>query len=476
MRNSSGRFDKRTDGPRRSRLAPRTTLVSWVVTGSLMAGILLVGWVILRSQLYALELGARNEGERFLNYLVVSLRAVREAEGWKGRAPSEEKEEQGDRTEPVRTPQPPAPDFEGDVGILEEIVRNSDRLRDRVAGVGLYTVDGNARVRFGSAPPSFAMPPMELPSREFPFRHYLFNRENHSLIILQPLVDFRKVRVQPNEPPNQFLYLELSNPRYWSRRTISYLLFFVLEGLLLLGAWVGRKLVLRNWEYRRQLREQEELVLLGSASRALAHEFKNPLSAIALQAELLQRICAEKVGEEVSVIREEVERMRRMVDRIGDLIRDPRGQPTEWRIGDMVEGLVRKRFPSVKVDLEGPVQGKRVWMDPDRFRSALENVLQNACESGSPGSEPVELHVASEGRRILIEVRDRGEGLSGKELKRLFDPFYTTKTKEFGIGLFLSRRYVEAAGGRLDMEPREGGGTIARIILPEAENASTDCG
>jgi len=114
-------------------------------------------------------------------------------------------------------------------------------------------------------------------------------------------------------------------------------------------------------------------------------------------------------------------------------------------------------------------------MDTDRFRSALENLIQNAWESISniEAVEPVKVRASSIGKKIVIEVWDRGEGLSGKELNRLFDPFYTTKTKGFGIGLFLSKRFVEAAGGTLKVEPRDGGGTIARITLPEAEDAGS---
>lgn len=456
-------------------LSPRTMLLSWIVTGSLMLVSLLVGWVILRGQLYALELTARNEGERFLNYLVVSLRAVREAEGWKGKPPLQ-KDESTEITKPITKVEPPPPDFEGDVKILEGIVQTNERLRNRVAGVGLYSVHGNALVRFGSAPPTFAIPSLESPAMDFPYRHYLFNVRNRSLIILQPLVDFRRVRFHPNEAPNQFLYLELNNPQYWIRRTISYLLFTLLEGLLLLGLYVAKGLVLRNWEYRTKLREQEELVLLGSASRALAHEFKNPLSAIALQADLLQRVCPEKVSEEVMVIREEVNRMRQMVDRIGDLIREPMGRPTVWEVQEMIEGLVKTRYPRVEIEIQETVRGKRVRMDPDRFRSALGNLLQNAHESNSIHPDPVKVRVISMGQRIVFEVWDRGEGLAGKDLERLFDPFYTTKAKGFGIGLFLSRRFVEAAGGMLEIEPRDGGGVIARMTLPEATDADSNRG
>lgn len=449
-----------------NRLSSRTVLLSWIVTGSLWVLSMAIGWVILRGQVFALELTARNEGERFLNYLAVTLRAVREAEGWKGKPPPLEKMEEDEE---------PVPDFEGDVRILEGIVKSNERLQDRVAGVGLYSVGGKSIMRFGTAPPEFTLPSFEHPPMDFPFRHYLFNPKNRSIVILQPLVDLRRVRFPSNELPNQFLYLELYNSKYWIQRTMCHLLFFVLEGLLLLGLGVGRKLVRRNWEYRMKLREQEELVLLGTASRALAHEFKNPLSAIALQADLLQRVCPEKVTEEVSMIREEVNRMARMVNRIGDLIREPMGRPILLNVHETIEGFTKHRSRQVKVNIQEAVRGKHVWMDPDRFRSALENLLQNACESDSNPPEPVKVHVTSIGKKIMIEVRDRGEGLSGKDLERLFDPFYTTKTKGFGIGLFLSKRFVEAAGGILEIEPREGGGTIARITLPEAKDAGSDC-
>jgi two-component system sensor histidine kinase HydH len=78
----------------------------------------------------------------------------------------------------------------------------------------------------------------------------------------------------------------------------------------------------------------------------------------------------------------------------------------------------------------------------------------------------VEIALSREGGRITIAVRDKGKGIPGELLKKVFDPFYTDKIHGSGIGLPLARRFVEAAGGTLTLAPRTGGGTEARVVLP----------
>jgi two-component system sensor histidine kinase HydH len=110
----------------------------------------------------------------------------------------------------------------------------------------------------------------------------------------------------------------------------------------------------------------------------------------------------------------------------------------------------------------------------------FENLLRNAEESLQSKDrkplEPVRVKVTRQRGWVTIEIRDRGEGLEQKDINRLFDPFYTTKTKGFGIGLSIAKRFVEAAGGTLELVPGEGGGTVARVRLPEVIDADSNCG
>ncbi|MBP7495922.1 MAG: HAMP domain-containing histidine kinase [Spirochaetales bacterium] len=451
--------------PRKHRnIKRRLSATSWIVTGVAVILSILIGWVILQGQLHGMNLAAQNEGERFLNYLLVSVRTLRDRER---KPPREEHEE------------PPPPFFLEDVKVLQEFVLADETLRNRVMGAALFEADGNPVLSFGTAPITFDPGTLQGIKEEFPSRHYLFNAKRKSLIVLQPFMDFRKIRPPKNESPTHYLYLELSNSEYWMRRSAFFGLFGVGELLILGALLVVRRLVVRNREYQNKLREQEELVVLGSAARALAHEIKNPLGAIALQADILSRLCPEKTQDEIQVIHEEVNRLRRMVNRIGDFLREPTGEPSPLRVETEIRRIIDRTFPTAILEVSTEVPLSQIRMDPDHFRSVFENLLRNAEESlqskDQKSLEPVRVKVTRQRGWVTIEIRDMGEGLEQKDINRLFDPFYTTKTKGFGIGLSIARRFVEAAGGTLELVPGEGGGTIARVRLPEVIDADSNC-
>ncbi|HKL58131.1 MAG TPA: ATP-binding protein, partial [Sphaerochaeta sp.] len=110
----------------------------------------------------------------------------------------------------------------------------------------------------------------------------------------------------------------------------------------------------------------------------------------------------------------------------------------------------------------------QILIDRDRARSVFENLLKNAVESCS-GDPEVEVAIRS-GKRGLIHifVMDRGDGISAKDEKKIFDPFFTTKIHGSGIGLSISRQFVRARGGNVRLYARDGGGTVAEVVLPRS--------
>ena len=96
---------------------------------------------------------------------------------------------------------------------------------------------------------------------------------------------------------------------------------------------------------------------------------------------------------------------------------------------------------------------------------ALSNLLKNAHESGS-APDAVELELAGEGANWRIEVRDRGSGMPESVLTQALLPFYSTKRSGTGLGLALAREIIEAHGGRITINNRDGGGLAVALILP----------
>ncbi len=263
-----------------------------------------------------------------------------------------------------------------------------------------------------------------------------------------------------------FISLEVRQPDYWRSVREQTILFPVVEVLLAALVIFVRFLLLRNIEYRARIEQQKNLVLLGMAASTLAHEIKNPLLAIRLQSGILTRTLQGRGERELAIIDDEVSRLSMLSQRVNDFLRDPAGIPAVVEVADIAAEVGTRLCGRAIVNrMAGAVT--RAHIDPERLRSIMENLVRNAMESGSK-AEDVSIEIAGTNGQIVTDVLDRGVGLPQKDRARLFEPFFTTKSTGSGIGLVICRRFVNAAGGSISLEDRQGGGCRARVILPAA--------
>lgn len=270
-----------------------------------------------------------------------------------------------------------------------------------------------------------------------------------------------------------FMYLEIRQPEYWMRRRAWSLVFPLVELALAAIVFFVRGLVVRNAEYRRRIEEQKNLVVLGTAASTLAHEIKNPLLSIRLQARILERTCSGSARRELDIINDEVERLSALSHRVGDYLRDPAGSPCPVD-PCVIAAEVGRRLCGRDILVPSGGQSILVIIDPERLRSVLENLVRNALESGAADGEADEpaIEIGPRDGGVGVDVLDRGQGLTAESAAKAFDPFFTTKSRGTGIGLAVCRRFVEAAGGSIRLEARPGGGCVARLVLPAAEAAT----
>jgi two-component system sensor histidine kinase HydH len=350
-------------------------------------------------------------------------------------------------------------------------------LRGQVLGFGVYTDSGQPLQRFGTAPQSLENPSTSTDRPQV-------RLEQGSLVLVRrlgmppgmmgwghgrqagqgDLPGFGMGRGMPRAMPPagspHTLFLELAAGRFLARRRVFHLAQAVVPlALAAVGALVA-VLYRRNQEYRRRLGEQAELARLGEASRTLSHEIKNPLSAIRLQTGLLKKTLPEERRGDLRIIEEEIQRLALLTDRVGDFLRDPRGEPQELDLDEFLRELALRYDARLRYEAQGPV---RVRVDPQRLRSVMENLINNALESGEG---EVEVRCVAQRHRAELNVLDRGSGIPPEIRAKVFDPFFTSKTKGSGIGLAIARHFVEAAGGQLELADRPGGGTVARVFLP----------
>jgi len=443
---------------------PRLGATSLAVACLSFAAFSFVAYFTLESLQERLRLESRNDMERTMNVLLASLR---------------------------------------DHDDFGAAIEDSDQLKAKVIGVGVYERGGAKLYSWGKVPAAFSAPsrPPEEPGNSG--RGYIEKPAADSIVLL-----LRPVRVVPpprdakgppdgkappgpppllgeavrKGPEHSFLfetlrkgdivYLEIRETAFWRARRFLAALFPVIEILLAAFVFFVRTLVVRNDEYRKRIEEQKSLVILGTAASTLAHEVKNPLLAIRLQTSILERTCP-GAGSEIGIINDEVERISTLCFRVNDYLRDPAGAMSPLD----PEGIARevgKRLcgRDILVARFDPAREKpRILIDPARLHSILENLLRNAIESGSP-EEGVSIEMGEAEGALRIDVLDRGRGIRKADRERLFDPFFTTKSRGSGIGLSICRRFVLAAKGAITIDEREGGGTRVRLVFPLAATAS----
>jgi two-component system sensor histidine kinase HydH len=274
----------------------------------------------------------------------------------------------------------------------------------------------------------------------------------------------------------KYFYIDISHPVYWRTQTFTAVLRpLCVLALLALVIYI-RRLFIRNIEYRERIEAQKNLVVLGTAAGTLAHEIKNPLLSIRLQTGILAKICPEKGREEIGIINEEVDRLSSLTYRVNDYLREGRGNPAALDLSGLL-AETGSRLCGRNIVEEGAPKAAMVFADPDRLRSVFENLIRNALESGGP---PEQLGVsidAAGAKTVTVSVHDRGTGIAEADLERIFDPFFTRKSTGTGIGLSISKRFTEAAGGTIAIKNREGGGVEVTVTLPvclEDNYADTD--
>jgi signal transduction histidine kinase len=239
--------------------------------------------------------------------------------------------------------------------------------------------------------------------------------------------------------------------------------------LLVLTVIVARRAI-SGARLERRLSRAENLAAMGRLTATLAHEIKNPLAIIRASARRLDKLAPEahKMSEYVV---EEVDRLSATVTRY---LQFAKGEEAPEGSGDaraaldatlaLLEGECRDRKVTVVNAGEWPAAAP-VRLDPESLKQVDLNLLLNALDAMADGGT---LTVALAERRdgFEIAITDSGSGIPPDTLRRLGDPFVTTKAQGSGLGLFLTRRLVRSAGGTLHIESVVGRGTTCRVHLP----------
>ncbi|MBI5831930.1 MAG: hypothetical protein HZB16_06400 [Armatimonadetes bacterium] len=229
-----------------------------------------------------------------------------------------------------------------------------------------------------------------------------------------------------------------------------------------------------------QLTQSEKLAALGQLSAGVAHEIRNPLSAIYNAAFYIADVLSDEepdVGElqeYVALIQRNVDRAQRTVTNILNFARPSGPDRTTADLSDLVEqtlAILDKALVDQGVALERHLRsGVMVRCRPETVKQALLNLIVNALQAMPEGGTLIVATAREDGDFPSVLVTDTGSGIAAGDLSRIFNPFYSTKPagQGTGLGLSIARQAIEADGGRLDVASELGRGTTFEMALPAA--------
>jgi len=227
-------------------------------------------------------------------------------------------------------------------------------------------------------------------------------------------------------------------------------------------------------DQRRRLEVTQRLAAWQEVARAMAHELKNPLTAMKMALARIARLEAARgeaeqarLAESAALLDEQVDVLMRMAQSFSELAKMPPADPRPLSLRPLLNEVcaLYRTHGSVGVALS-PGQDARVRADADQLRRAFANLVKNAVEASAEGAPAVEVALAAAEGRVRITVRDRGQGISRPISMGQFVEGGSRKPGGSGLGLPITQKILHEHGGSLRLEPAEGGGTLATAELP----------
>lgn len=219
-----------------------------------------------------------------------------------------------------------------------------------------------------------------------------------------------------------------------------------------------------------QLEVAEKLSVIGQMAAGIAHEIRNPLTAIKGFTQLRK----ESNDDFAEIILDELSRIESIVSDLLVLAKPQASQLTNTNLVSLIKGTITFIYPqailsNIVIEYEPPHEPVYIQCEQDKIKQVLLNLIQNAIESMEKGGV-IKITQQLHNDETVINIMDQGAGIPEDRISKLGEPFYSTKEKGTGLGLMICQKIIKNHGGKMEFFSRVNEGTTVQVTLPLSKN------
>ena len=231
-------------------------------------------------------------------------------------------------------------------------------------------------------------------------------------------------------------------------------------------------------ERTRQLQVAQRFAVIGELATMIGHDMRNPLQVITNMQYLLDMRMQKMTKDESDILHRygipdifdrigtEIQYLNKIISDLQDYAREVNPEKSRINLKTFFEDLIQKISPPPSILIQKEIESDAaISLDPHLLSRVMENLINNAIQAMEHGGTlTLTSHISKD--NLIITIRDTGTGISPESQSRIFDPLYTTKPKGTGLGLSVTRRLIEAHGGKISLIETSPGGTTFEVTLP----------
>lgn len=343
---------------------------------------------------------------------------------------------------------------------------NESIIRDTAGGIIVIDLDGRVRQISAHVPAMFAAVGHEIPEGiGWSYADWVIAHGGGQSYLLTALREQREVHVYDAEMsgPLGVRYMNChASPMRDATGAITHFICLFVD-------------TTEQHDLEQRAMQTEKLAALISLANGAANEIRNPLASIRGFVQLLQQAdWTDPASPQayLDIIISEVDRIDAVMKELLFLVRPVRSPRAPLRIPQLIKDVCRLARPTAalkQVTISDSAEGalEPLIGDEGALKQVFLNIITNAIEA-SPGGGRIAVDARCLDHELLVSVTDNGCGVEPAQVRQLFDPFYTTKERGTGLGLFVAYAIVRSHGGRIEVESIPGQGSTFTVILPAA--------